>query len=195
MKKLSDLSKSINTALNNTSASITGSYLTVKDKINNKVDSLVTRSTKLIETATSLGTTLVQAGILVSAIAAPVPTFVAIALFYLMKDEADSSMKEMNKDIKYRKDKRKLDTAITILKKYGAIPKTAKVQTKYLKLNICSETNEVSGIILTGEFKDRKLSELSSGELIRLLDNSPDKETQELLEAYISFKDSVERKQ
>ena len=79
---------------------------------------------------------------------------------------------------------------MVLLKKHGATPESALLETEWVCVSINSRTGEIRGKILQGQFKGAPLEQLSIQQLQNLIDHAPGEETQSLLEAYLSFRDA-----
>ncbi len=133
---------------------------------------------------------MTEVGVVVSAVVAPVPTFIGVALLWLLTDQIHAGSKAVDKAVQQGQDKRKFERLTGLLKKYGQIPETATLETEMIQMKIDSVTGEVTGSVLVGEFKGRDFASLSSEDVNRLRDHAPDADTKSILESYRSLVDA-----
>lgn len=127
-------------------------------------------------------------GLVIASITAPVPTFIAMAMFWLMEISLESVKNNVDGSLKDRKKKREFDRVVSVLKKYGKIPQKAIVETNLVRMQIDSGSGFVDGVIISGAFKDVLLSDLDDDSLISMASTTDDKDTKALLESYVSFR-------
>lgn len=216
-----DTQKGISDTYNGVTDSISNTYNGVTDSINDKIEtvtdtvSVVTDtvsvvSNKVTSTVSGVVTTveviggkiqrsiswilgfsvfIVEAGITIAAVVAPVPTIIGVCIIYLMT----TFIMNVSEEVDEKQSNKKLKKTIETLKKYGKIPKNAIVKTDYLEMDINSETGEIKGTILKGDFQNASISELSISNIENLTKFSEDKQTRDLLEAYLEFRIKKEK--
>ncbi|WP_434136937.1 hypothetical protein JQR88_24360 (plasmid) [Pseudomonas luteola] len=161
---------------------------TARDAIRDRADSFKGSASKVyagaigtIDLSTTLGLTL-------SAIAAPVPTVIGIGPIFLFESQYKLRSEEIDTAIALRQ--RQQARVVALLKKHGAIPESALLETELVTVSVNSRTGEIKGTILQGQFKDRNIEQLSLQEIEVLTEHAPDVDTRSLLEAYLSFRDA-----
>lgn len=127
---------------------------------------------------------MVNVGIPVIAVVAPVPTLIGLGLLWLIHHQITESNATVDQLVADERDKRKLERVTLLLKKYGQIPETATLETDLIIMVIDSKNGDVSGRVLSGEYQDRELSTLSDDDVERLMKFAPDDDTKSIVEAY-----------
>lgn len=156
------------------------------DVLTSTFDVVAKYSKKTLNFVASFGLIFFEIGITVAAVVAPVPTIIGAAIVWIMA----SFVINIANDIDNTKENKRALRAIKALKKYGAIPQTAKVKTEYLDITIDSEKGQIDGMFLKGDFKDKKLNELSVDEINEFINNSKDEHINDLLQGYLVFRES-----
>lgn len=139
-------------------------------------------------TTVSLLTTL---GLVVAAIAAPVPTFIGITILELMTIYGSHVSSEIAERQDEKKKKRSIERLLSKLAKYGGvIPATALIETSTIKLRLDSVAGTAEGTLKTGFFTTTDLAALT---VDQLRDHMPkvDEESAKILDAYLKFRENV----
>jgi archaellum component FlaC len=197
---VSNKAKSVRTSFSNTVNDTIDTVQETVDTVTSTVEvitSTVTATIKVVSKVVSgtlsfvgsFGVFFLELGIAVASITAPVPILIGGCMIWLMATLVKGFVDEVDKE----KDHKRAARAIKTLKKYGAIPKTAKVKTELINLTIDSEKGEITGQILKGEFKGEQLENLSHEDVQRLIDYSPDEQLKDLLEGYLVFRKNKEK--
>ncbi|MBA1250386.1 MULTISPECIES: hypothetical protein [Pseudomonas] len=113
---------------------------------------------------------------------------IGIGLIYLFESQYKLRSEETEIAVASRQRQRKQARVVALLKKHGAIPESAILETAWVRVSINSRTGEIRGAILQGHFKDRNIEQLSLQEIEVLTEHAPDADTRSLLEAYLSFR-------
>jgi hypothetical protein len=177
-------------AVKQTAAAAHGLAATARDTVLDTKDTVVGYAETTMKAAASAIVAVKVAGIVVAAITAPVPTLVGLAVLALFAEHAHEVKQGIEDDVARRKTARATDRALTLLKSYGTIPKTAVIETAGLKLVLDSETGSVTGTVRTGMFTSRDLQALSIEEVDRVADNT-NGDTAEVLRSYLSYRRST----
>lgn len=176
-------------AVKQTAATAHGMAATARDAVLDTKDTVVGYAETTIKTATSAFVAAKVAGIVVAAITAPIPTLVGLAVLALFAEHAMAVKQGIEADVSRRKSDRATARALSLLKSYGAIPKTAIIETDGLKMILDSETGSVTGTIRTGMFSSRALETIPVDE-IEALAASANGDTAEVLRSYLAFRRS-----
>ncbi|MEE5177164.1 hypothetical protein V2K54_25975 [Pseudomonas alliivorans] len=168
--------------------SVESKALGVRDSAIDLATAISGSSVKIISGVTGTVTLLVDIGITVVAIVAPVPTVIGLALLWVMKAQLTHSDALIDKSVSDNRERKKLERVTGLLKKYGKIPETATLETELIRMVIDSKKGEVTGCVLAGEFHDRELSSMSDTDIERLMSFAPDADTKGIVEAYQSFR-------
>lgn len=164
--------------------------LSVRDSALDTATGFAGATIKLYRGVAGTVKTMIELGVVVVTVVAPVPTFIGVALLWLLEQQLKKSNAATDKAIDGARDQRKFERVTGLLKKYGQIPETATLQTELIHMTIDSKTGDVKGSVLSGEFCGRELSSLSSEDIARMLDFAPDKDTKSILEAYSSLRNA-----
>jgi hypothetical protein len=190
MKKLFDQAMgTVSTSAMRVAFSLESRAFIARDAILDKADSFKGSASKVYASAVgtiSLASTL---GLTVSAIAAPVPTAIGIRLLYLFELQYKQQCRDIDNTVVARWRKREQKRILALLKKHGAIPASALLETEWIKVCINS-TGEINGVVIQGPLKDRHLQQLSVEDIQDCIDCAPDDETLEILQAYLAFRDA-----
>ncbi|AYN96801.1 hypothetical protein EAW52_24135 [Pseudomonas sp. LTJR-52] len=162
--------------------------VTAKDAIRDRADSFRGSASKVYAGAIGTIDLITTLGFTFSAIAAPVPTAIGIALIYLFESQYKLRLEETEIAVASRQRQRKQARVVALLKKHGAIPESAILETAWVRVSINSRTGEIRGAILQGQSKGTPLEQISMQELEDLIEHAPDADTRSLLEAYLSFR-------
>lgn len=163
---------------------------TARDTAIGTVDSVVGYAEGAVKTAVFAFAAAQVAGVVVAAITAPVPTLVGLAIMLIFEEQARSMRDGIADGISQRKETRSRDKALKLLANYGAIPRTAVIQTEGLKMVLDSQTGSVTGTIKTGMFSERELSTFSEGEIEALISSSTGDKSK-ILSSYLSYRRSI----
>jgi hypothetical protein len=177
-------------AVKQTAATAHGIAATARDTVIDTKDTVVGYAETTIKTVTSAFVAAKVAGIVVAAITAPIPTLVGLAVLALFAEHAISVKEGIDADVAKRKSARATTRALSLLKSYGAIPKTAIIETDGLKLILDSETGLVTGSIRTGIFSSRAVETLQVDEIEHLASLSSG-DTAEVLNSYLAYRRSA----
>ncbi|HBO5516170.1 TPA: hypothetical protein L4559_005097 [Pseudomonas aeruginosa] len=131
---------------------------------------------------------MVDVGILVAAIAAPVPTAIGVGLLWILEHQIKAVAADIDESNRSQEQKRKLLRITSLLKKYGHIPESASLKTAHVSMWINSRTGTVDGEILSGEFKGKFLCALTESNLQQLIEQSQDSDTKDILGGYLSLR-------
>jgi len=162
--------------------------VTARDAIFDKADSFKGSASKVYAGAIGTLSLVTTLGFTLSAIAAPVPTAIGIALIYLFESQYKLRLEETDFAVASRQRQRKQARVVALLKKHAVIPESALLKTELVTVSVNSRTGEIKGTILQGQFKDRNIEHLSLQEIEVLTEHAPDADTRSLLEAYLSFR-------
>ncbi|MCZ7861824.1 hypothetical protein O9X98_10570 [Agrobacterium salinitolerans] len=174
-------------AVKQTAATAHGIAATARDAVLDTKDTVVGYAETTVKTATSAFVAVKVAGLVVAAITAPIPTLVGLAVLALFAEHAQQVKHGIEEGVAQRKSERATARALSLLKSYGAIPRTAIIETDGLKLILDSETGTVSGTVRTGMFTTRELQSLSVDEVAELAANASG-EPAEVLNAYLAYR-------
>lgn len=160
-------------------------------------DKALNAATTVTETASAVcqgfvgsATVLVELGVVVAAVAAPVPTLIGVGLIWLLQDQLSAVKDNAAQQILERRKQRNFERVSGLLKKHGKIPEMAVLQTSLIKMIVNSRTGEVSGRVLSGDYQGRELAQLTDQDIGRLLAFAPDDDTKTILEAYQSLREA-----
>jgi hypothetical protein len=170
--------------------SVEVSAVTMRDAILDKADSFKGSPNKVYAGAIGTLSLVSTLGLTVSAIAAPVPTVIGIGLLYLFELQYKQQCRDIDNTVVARWRMREQKRLLALLKKHGAIPASALLETEWIKVCINSSSGEINGVVIKGPFKDRHLQQLSVEDIQDCIDCAPDDETVEILQAYLSFRDA-----
>ncbi len=174
--------------LSNTVKSKTSHYVTTaRDGIADTADEIIDAAFKMYAGILSAWETMKAVGITVSFIAAPVPTAIGLIVLWIMEESLKAQKTAIDEAVVDSKKKRKFDRAIKQLKDYGAIPQTSILETAYVKLEVDSLSQTADGYIKQGEYKNKALSDLTEADINKLIENTPEKETGEILSGFKAF--------
>ena len=164
--------------------------VTAKDAIRDRANSFKGSASKVYAGAIGTLSLVSTLGLIVSAIAAPVPTAIGLGLLYLFELQYKQQCRDINNTVVAKWRKREQKRILALLKKHGAIPASAILETQWIRVCINSSTGEINGVVSQGPFKDRHLQQLSVEDIQDCIDCAPDNETLEILQAYLSFRDA-----
>ncbi|WP_455233187.1 hypothetical protein [Geopseudomonas aromaticivorans] len=167
---------------------VESSVLGVRDAVLDKAAGATGAAIKFYHGAAGAVLVMVNFGIVVAAIVAPVPTAIGAGLLWLLQWQLGKMCDQVDESVDEERDRRKLERVTGLLKKYGQIPETATLQTDLVEMVINSGTGEVSGKVLAGEFQGCDISALSNDALARLVEFARDDDTKSVLEAYQSLR-------
>lgn len=174
-------------AVKQTAATAHGIAASARDAVLDTKDTVVGYAETTVKTATSAFVAAKVAGLVVAAITAPIPTLVGLAVLALFAEHAQQVKQGIEEGVAQRKSQRATARALLLLKSYGAIPRTAIIETDGLKLILDNETGTVTGTVRTGMFTIRELQMLSVDEVERLAANASG-EPAEVLNAYLAYR-------
>lgn len=130
-------------------------------------------------------TFLSSVGIVVAAVVAPVPTFIGVTIIELLVIGAGFTSDNVSAELAEKRMKRQNGRLIERLARYGAIPATALIETKYAKFRLDINAGTVSGTLRSGSDIDT----MTSADLASYAQGA-DEETRSLIEAYLKFRDA-----
>lgn len=189
MKRLLDRAMGTDTnAAKHATHKVEVSAVTMRDAILDKADSFKGSASKVYAGAIGTLSLVSTLGLTVSAIAAPVPTAIGLGLLYLFELQYKQQCRDINNTVVAKWRKREQKRILALLKKHGAIPESALLETEWVRVSINSRTGEIRGTILQGQSKGTPLEQLSLQEIEVLTEHAPDADTRSLLEAYLSFR-------
>ncbi len=162
--------------------------VTARDAIRDRADSFEGSASKVYAGAIGAIDLITTLGLTLSAIAAPVPTVIGIGLIFLFESQYKLRSEEIDTAIALRQRQRQQARVVALLKKHGAIPESAILETAWVRVSINSRNGEIRGTILQGQSKGTPLEQLSMQEIEVLTEHAPDVDTKGLLEAYLSFR-------
>ncbi|HDU2625763.1 TPA: hypothetical protein ACP3ZG_000610 [Pseudomonas aeruginosa] len=175
-------------ARNEVSCRVEATAVGAKDAVLNRTNQITGTVAKTYYGVKGTVSWMVDVGIVVAAIAAPVPTAIGIGLLWVLENQIKAVAADIDESNRDREQKRKLQRVTSLLKKYGQIPESASLKTEYVSMWINSRTGTVDGEILSGEFKGRFLCALTESNLERLIEHSKDPDTKQILEGYLSLR-------
>lgn len=185
--KFSQLVTSVQTESKAAIAKIDSTVQSAKDSVLNTVDEGVSAIKKTYAQVTETLETFATIGVTVALIVAPVPTAVALAIMWIMEQSINAQKKKIDCVTAMKKSDRDFKRVTGLLKKHGLIPQTAIVQTEYLKLEIDSEKNSITGVVLKGANTGMRLNDMDDQTLELFRNAAPDNDTRDLMDAYMSF--------
>ncbi|RRW40506.1 hypothetical protein EGJ52_21285 [Pseudomonas luteola] len=162
--------------------------VTARDAILDRADSFKGSASKVYAGAIGTIDLITTLGLTFSVIAAPVPTAIGLGLLYLFELQYKQQCRDINNTVVAKWRKREQKRILALLKKHGAIPESALLETEWVRVSINSRTGEIRGTILQGQSKGTPLEQLSLQEIEVLTEHAPDADTKSLLEAYLSFR-------
>jgi hypothetical protein len=177
-------------AVKQTAATAHGIAASARDAVLDTKDTVVGYAETTVKTATSAFAAAKVAGLVVAAITAPIPTLIGLAVLALFAEHAQEVKQGIEEGVAERKSVRASARALSLLKSYGAIPRTAIIETDGLKLLLDSETGTVTGTVKTGMFTTKELQSLSIAEIERLAAGASG-EPAEILNAYLAYRRSL----
>jgi hypothetical protein len=127
-------------------------------------------------------------GLVVAAVAAPVPVGIGILVLDIMTISAAFKANPMDA-VEARAIKRHNSRIIDKLAKYGSIPATSLIETPNAKFSLDMNAGNISGTIKTGFFSSKDITALSS-EQLKHFSASTDEETRALVNAYLKFREA-----
>ena len=149
--------ENLKTSLSNTFARAECLAIDIRNSISDTVDDSLSGIKKLYVSVTGFLSFLTTAGLTIAAITAPVPTAIALAMFWIMNSAIDEACEQIERDTTKSKDSREREKALHLLKKYGALPQNAIVKTPYIEIQIDSLTGLVTGKVLHGDYEGKSL--------------------------------------
>lgn len=158
--------------------------ITMRDNAVNSANGVAGATAKLYHSVTGTISTMIDVGIVVAAIAAPVPVAIGVCLLWLLEAQLKNESRRIDSAVAAERGRRKFERVTGLLKKHGQIPESAALRTDLITMTINSRTGEVTGKVLKGEFKGWDLSALSMEQIARMLEFAPDNDTRSILEAY-----------
>jgi hypothetical protein len=161
------------------------------DMVTDTKDRIVGAAEVAYKSATMLASMLTSVGIVVAAIAAPIPTAIGIILFELLTIYAYEAARGVDERQKEKQARRTTSRLIEKLAKYGAIPATALIETSLVSLRLDSRAGTATGKIKTGFFSSHAIETLTIDELDSFI-STADVETAEVLKAYRKFRTATQ---
>lgn len=191
MKKLLDQAMgAVSGSARDAASRVEGAALSTRDAVLDKVSIATGAATKLYAGVVGTVTVMIDVGIVVAAIAAPVPTAVALGLLWLLEHQMRSVSNVVDDSVEDERAGRQLKRVTGLLKKYGQIPETATLRTAGVVMNINSRSGEVSGTIVAGAYEGQSLGSLSASDLQLLIATSNDDDTRSVLEGYRALREA-----
>lgn len=191
MKKLLDQAMgAVSGSARDAASRVEGAALSTRDAVLDKVSIATGAATKLCAGVVGTVTVMIDVGIVVAAIAAPVPTAVALGLLWLLEHQMRSVSNVIDDSVEDERAGRQLKRVTGLLKKYGQIPETATLRTAGVVMHINSRSGEVSGTIVAGAFEGQSLGSLSASDLQLLIATSNDDDTRSVLEGYRALREA-----
>jgi hypothetical protein len=169
---------------------LTQSIDDAKNKIDKAGDALLEPYYKIVHSLE----TLKILGVTISAVVAPVPTFVGLGLIWYLDYEYENFKENRKLTLEDKKKDRELNRIVKQLNKYGKIPETAIVETEYLILSIDTKKGQMDGVLKQKGFlfdKETKLSDITDSEIIDYGTKCQDSETLKLLDAYLNNRNKI----
>jgi hypothetical protein len=169
---------------------LTQSIDDAKNKIDKAGDALLEPYYKIVHSLE----TLKILGVTISAVVAPVPTFVGLGLIWYLDYEYENFKENRKLTLEDKKKDRELNRIVKQLNKYGKIPETAIVETEYLILSIDTKNGQMDGVLKQKGFlfdKETKLSDITDSEIIDYGTKCQDSETLKLLDAYLNNRNKI----
>lgn len=187
MRTIKKFATGINTAAKTAQCRVETIYQTSKDEISNRIDDGVSAAQKVYVGAKGVVDTWVTAGVTISLVVAPVPTVIGLAMMWLINLSVEAAKSEIDNQVNQKKRKREIKRLTGILKKFGAIPQTAYIETRYVKITLDATTNNIEGKILAGDFKGVSLHDIGNDQLEHLIQSCPCTETKDVLLGFKKF--------
>ncbi|MDK9793855.1 hypothetical protein [Vibrio sp. D431a] len=196
-ESLDTTTTAITDASNNVKLSISKTVASADNKVQKTLDETDILLTRLVshasDAAVVAGASAVGVGIS-SLLVTPIipgafPLFVAIAAIESMMMFSDMSMRTTSK-IKKEEKSLQLKRVAKGLKRYGVVTEDAVFKSDKVEVEIDSLNGEIDGVILKGEYKGIRLSDMDKDEIVNLIDHKgTDKETKEFLKLYTKFRE------
>ena len=180
-----------NSGVENAKYQVESLYNSLSDSVGDVVDFTSATFQRVYESISVIYEVAKLAGITIALVAAPVPTFVALSILWLMELSVDSVNADIDQALKDKQKKREFNRIVKTLKKYGKLPRTAIVETNEVRMDINSVTGQVDGRILSGKYSGREFSHLNNQELLEIASESKDKDTESLIDSYISYREKA----
>lgn len=186
-EKVSSLLNSVHSEGKVALAKVDSALQSTKDSILDSIDDGVSSVKKTYGRVTETLETFVAVGATVALIVAPVPTAVALAMMWFMEKSIIAQNSKIDSVTAMKKNDREFKRVSGLLKKHGIIPQTAIVETEHLRLEIDAERNTISGVVLKGPNTGLYLNDMDDQTLDVFRNSSPDEDTRQLMEGYMSF--------
>lgn len=170
------------------SFSVESSMKLAKDKAIDTADGMVGSISSAYCSVIGTAQILVNAGIIITAVVAPVPLAVGIGLMWLIELQINATYRSARQDADDASEKRSLERITSIMKKHGQIPQVATLKTSSITMSINSNDGTVCGSILKGSLEGRALDSLSLDDIAMLINEFRDEDTKKILEAYLSLR-------
>lgn len=187
MRAIKELATGINNAAKTAQCRVETIYQTSKDEISNHIDDGVSAAQKVYIGAKGVVDTWVTAGVTISLVVAPVPTVIGLAMMWLINLSVEAAKSEIDNKSNIKKRQREIKRLTGILKKFGSIPQTAYIETRYVKIKLDATTNSIEGTILAGEFKGVGLNNIDCDQLEQLIQSCPCADTIDVLLGFKKF--------
>lgn len=187
MRAIKELATGINNAAKTAQCRVETIYQTSKDEISNHIDDGVSAAQKVYIGAKGVVDTWVTAGVTISLVVAPVPTVIGLAMMWLINLSVEAAKSEIDNKSNIKKRQREIKRLTGILKKFGSIPQTAYIETRYVKIKLDATTNNIEGTILAGEFKGVGLNNIDCDQLQQLIQSCPCADTIDVLLGFKKF--------
>lgn len=187
MRAIKELATGINNAAKTAQCRVETIYQTSKDEISNHIDDGVSAAQKVYIGAKGVVDTWVTAGVTISLVVAPVPTVIGLAMMWLINLSVEAAKSEIDNKSNIKKRQREIKRLTGILKKFGSIPQTAYIETRYVKIKLDATTNNIEGTILAGEFTGVGLNNIDCDQLDQLIQSCPCADTRDVLLGFKKF--------
>jgi hypothetical protein len=127
---------------------------------------------------------LIGMGVSIGLLAAPVPVGVGLGILWLFDSQIKERQGQIEALVEDSKKRRKHERVVGLLKKYGEIPETAILETSLIRIELNSKTGQISGCVLTGDFKNTRIEDIDHHGLFQLIQScNDDPESRQILEA------------
>jgi hypothetical protein len=186
-KNIKKATSSVSEKMDSAQFHLEKNYLDSKNSVSSTIDDGISLAKRTFNTIYNEIESFKELGISISLIVAPVPTSVFLAILWLK----GLNIEEKTDEEEMIAQKKKYEGIIGLLKKYGKIPQTATIKNDYIEMKMDIDDGEVKGKVLDGDYAGMDLVDLNEDQIKNLLASAPDKETKEILTAWVSYQEKT----
>lgn len=186
-KNIKKATSSVSEKIDSAQFHLEKNYLDSKNSVSSTIDDGISLAKRTFNTIYNEIESFKELGISISLIVAPVPTSVFLAILWLK----GLNIEEKTDEEEMIAQKKKYEGIIGLLKKYGKIPQTATIKNDYIEMQMDIDDGEVKGKVLEGDYAGMDLVDLNEDQIKNLLASAPDKETKEILTAWVSYQEKT----